>query len=334
MSENNLPLTTEMRLREKTGEEATVKDLPVSVMQALYHEITGRTETLERVFNDDYVFSHEDIIQGVLRLVQATQQYNVNAADAQFTIKFTSGERQTFTSLEKFKQIDINRPQVVSSCIVTISFLLATPGVGKFQNYRINFTLRSAAENSKQAINWGIHPYASDFCAKLEIEYVDFIIAQSIVAVFDTWLATLEKTIIKKQPKWVERIEEDLDLSLAASGFCATLLLSYGILVANFKGQALSSLSTVGLLYGSISAAVIVAVALKIFSSSYGYWMWPSGMFPFISITRGDKQYIDKVLTKDAGVYKNARRAMASVIIGIVSSLIAGFIATYFGLTG
>jgi hypothetical protein len=48
MTNSKLPLTTEMRIREKSGEEATMENLPVSVMQALYHEITGRTETIDK----------------------------------------------------------------------------------------------------------------------------------------------------------------------------------------------------------------------------------------------------------------------------------------------
>jgi hypothetical protein len=66
-----VPLTTEMRLREHSGDEATLHDVPVSVMQALYHELTGRTETLSRAFKDNYIFAQSDIISLAEKMLQS-----------------------------------------------------------------------------------------------------------------------------------------------------------------------------------------------------------------------------------------------------------------------
>jgi len=118
----SLPLTTEMRLQEQSGDEATIRNLPVSVMQALYHQITGRTETIHRDYSNDYKFFHDDVIQLVHKILQSIQQYNITGADAQFSVKYVTGEKQTFTSLEKFQQIDLTRAEKTEICEITIRF--------------------------------------------------------------------------------------------------------------------------------------------------------------------------------------------------------------------
>jgi hypothetical protein len=285
MIEQNLPLTTEMRLRDKAGDEATVQDLPVSVMQALYHEITGRTETLERTFSADYIFRQNDIIQVVYRLLQATQQYNVTGADAQFTVKFTSGEKQTFSSFEKFKQMDTTKATVATECLVSISFLLATPGVGKYQNYRINILLRSVARDAQSSIVWGLHGYREESC-KIDIEYVDFVVAETLASVFENWLQTVDKASIAKAPNWFTQIEDGLDAASAAIGFSATLAISFGISSLTFSPIFETRIGLVGFLFASLCLATIAATSLFIFCRSFVYQMWPRGKFPFLLMNR------------------------------------------------
>jgi hypothetical protein len=49
-------------------------------------------------------------------------------------------------------------------------------------------------------------------------------------------------------------------------------------------------------------------------------------------ITKDDQQFYDKVLNKDAKVFRFWRRMTGSIVAGVFSSFVAGLILSYFGL--
>jgi hypothetical protein len=330
VAEHDIPLTTEFRLREKAGDEATLKNLPVSVMQALYHEITGRTEVLEKSFYEDFLFHHEEIIQCVYRLLQATEQYNITAADAQFAIKFSSGEKQSFSSLEKFKQIDHARAQFTANCVLTVSFLLTTPGTRTYQNYRISVELSSVAENSSfdpksRGVLEGGHRATT-----IKIEYVDFIVAQTLIAIFEVWLGTLDRAKITKEPKLLREIDPDF---VSWLGFCSTSLIGFGVFANVFESYPKTNLAFLGFVYASISVAILVAVILDRVSSSIRNKMSRRGRFSFLLITKGDTQIYERVTKQDSKYFEFWQRVFGSIAVGIFSTFVVGLITTYLGLT-
>jgi hypothetical protein len=268
----------------------------------------------------------------VHRIVQATQQYNVSGADAQFVLKYDSGERQTFTSLEKFKQVDHSAPHRVVECNVSISFLLATPGVGKYQNYRINIKLYGAAVTSTNFIR-GYHSYDDNSPTQFSIEYVDYVVAQSMISVFESWLGTVEKLKIKRPPRWIENLDSEFHNLMAILGFTATLAISFGAFVHQFRESLTTSVGVLGFAYLSLCISVIVGFVLYVFTESFVYAMWPQGNYPFIVITKGDQRVLDEILVKELNRFKFWRRVFASTLSGTLVALLGGMIASYLGIT-
>jgi len=330
-NQSDLNLTTELRLRAKSGDETHVQDLPVSVMQALYHEITGRTETLERRFDGDYIFDHEEVSQLVQKFLQAIQQYNITGTDAQFTIKYVGGEKQTFSSLEKFLQLDSSKAEKVFSCEFIISFLLATPGLAKYQNYRIKILLRSWwLQADKKNLNWGIS--GNDVSAVLGIEYVDYVVSQVLISVFENWLSSLRRQEIKRTPKTIEKLDEFFQLGFSAVTCCATLLLSFGLFAIGVFGTPHDNIRILGAVYISLSLAMLLGSFSYGLAQSILYRMWPHGKFPYIVFNKGDERNFKLSVERRSSEYKFWRNLAIGAVGAILSSLIGGLVTTIIGL--
>lgn len=161
----------DVTLTSERGDSATLHDLPVSVMQALYHEVTGKTETIKQNFSWDYTADDEDIIRLCERIVQCIEQYDFKAGDINFSIKHHDGETINCSSIEKFKQYDKSRTEPTSEIIVSIFFLISNPQYARYQNYRIDVTLSSyVLLKDTRNLRWGSPERSS---AVFQIEYVD-----------------------------------------------------------------------------------------------------------------------------------------------------------------
>lgn len=77
--------------------------VPVAAYQAIYHKLTGKTETINRKYAGSFLIDAPAIESIYYKLDQTIQQYNVQAANFEITISDFDGANYRFTSFEKFQ---------------------------------------------------------------------------------------------------------------------------------------------------------------------------------------------------------------------------------------
>lgn len=107
------PLDTELTLRTETGEEAQLYNLPAPVMQALYHQLTGKTEKLTRGYNGHYVLRIGDIKNLIEKLGQTLQQFNYKATSTSLTVFHHEREKLTLARWRNFYNTTQPKPNLL-----------------------------------------------------------------------------------------------------------------------------------------------------------------------------------------------------------------------------
>lgn len=324
------PLSTELRLQHSTGDEANIRNVPVAIMQALYHEITGRIESIEKRYEDSYIFRPEDIINLSEKLIQNTQQYNVSGIDIKIEVKFSTSEKQSFSSLERFRMMDIARKENSSSCIIIFSFLISTPGHGQYQNYKAILELNSyILRKGYSNLNYGL--LGHDESINVKVEYVDYVVAQNMLYIIDNWISNLETINIKRPPKWLDELDEVGDPVFGSIGFAACMLIMFGLFINS--SIEINSINIVGFIYLSITLSVFIGSISLVFGRIAQYKIWLRGRYPYLILTKGDEQNYDKFNLERNQKLGKWKAACIAFAVAIVTGVISGAILSYLGIS-
>ncbi|MEX6505283.1 hypothetical protein [Jiella sp. M17.18] len=80
------PLSSHLTLTAEGGESTEISDLPVPIMQALYYQITGKKEKIEKSFRDDFIIEKHSISDLMLKIEQTVEQFSLTSSNFSSTI--------------------------------------------------------------------------------------------------------------------------------------------------------------------------------------------------------------------------------------------------------
>ena len=169
--------------------------LPVAVMQVLYHEITGKTETLSKSFKKPSKVTKNDIEQLSIKLHQVCGQFSVIGENCTYTVGHVNSMTQKFSSLEKFNQYDESIPFAIDNITVEFSALIEVPATKKHYQYKVEVVIELYELKNKDDIQ--IPDFILSFLdfesMRISIEYVDYVVARTFLATAEEWVEGLEK---------------------------------------------------------------------------------------------------------------------------------------------
>jgi hypothetical protein len=180
---------------------------------------------------------------------------------------------------------------------------------------------------------WGKHGGSDDDkVASFSIEYVDYVVARTMLAVFEDWLKSVEKLVLRKRPAWIEEFDDTIGVGFAVFGFSAAMLLMFGLISIWWFPKNPSSLQIVGLCFASLCASLIAGAASYLAANSFTFRMWPHGYFPYLLLNKGDQANLDAFNASRSKYIGRWRTACIAIMGGVISSLIAGAITSYIGI--
>jgi hypothetical protein len=176
-----------------------IENVPVSVMQALYHEITGKTENLIKLFSGSRVVRKSDIEQLCIKFRQISEQFHIVGAGGKFTVHHNDGMVNSFSSLQKFLEYDENYPTAIESVVVEFSVLIKNPINNRHYEYKIELTCRSIDMLDKALQRAQFYEeFWEENSIYVKIEYVDYVVARTFMSAVEEWEKGLEK--VKTSP--------------------------------------------------------------------------------------------------------------------------------------
>lgn len=145
-------------VRVGTGSKAA--SLGLQQVQQIFHEITGKTDTLSKRYQVNFKIDADDLVQLHERLRQAVEQYNVKAHNCSVTVHFIDDNRQQFQSFESFRLMSASSTACVESVHIKYDLLIIPTLTQALQTFelQIQLTSRVAAERRIEDSLDAYHP--------------------------------------------------------------------------------------------------------------------------------------------------------------------------------
>lgn len=183
--------------------DGEVAALPASmqVYQAIYNEITGKTELLSGSCSNYLTIEMGDLFQLKNLLDQFLEQYEVSAFNSSITVFHTKANKERFSSFERLNTYNISTTSPIERINIELNLLITPPKLSKPQSYKVSLNIISGAailgktankipeEMSKLLLMRAVQEKAIEY----EIEYVDYIIARSMSDLIKDWVTTIKE---------------------------------------------------------------------------------------------------------------------------------------------
>lgn len=329
MGENSLVVTTDGELAE----------VPVSmqVYQAIYNDITGKTEKITDTYDTYYSIALNEIVNLEKRLQQFCEQYHIKGANTSITIFHTKGSRERFSSFERLNTYNAANTVPVERINIELNFLIVLPKINKPQNYKVKIMLMSGVAiidkhdeglPKELPINVVMRAIQKDTAA-IEIEYVDYIVARGISDLFKEWIKSLPETPADKAIAWWQSKSHTVRM------FISTIFLLVAVYFSTSNVESFlppTESDTAGLarylIYSFASVFLVYGIgnyigrrierAIDVIS--------PNG-FSVIQINAGDQKLINKYNNKKS---KSKWRVIKELLVALLVSICSFLLASYF----
>ena len=139
-------LVTQQHLDSQGANHAiTLGELPNSALQAIYHAVTGKTESMSRDLYENVVVRFHDIKNIVSQIVDQLKIHK-NICDPTITIvtKYDNEKSVTHSSWERFEKLQENHSDVTSEITIKIETVIKIPNTVSDQRITINLNIDSA----------------------------------------------------------------------------------------------------------------------------------------------------------------------------------------------
>ncbi len=167
-----------------------------------------------------------------------------------------------------------------------MSFLIAAPIAGEYQNYDVQVTFNSYVHRKSDRFAMYSHlgkRREDEHAISVSIDYIDYVIARSFKSTIDEWVDSLEKLDIFSLPLWLR------NFSYSGRDYCG-LVASLGVVFSCY--YAFAAAATVSLL--------IILTLLSVWAIAFLLWRDLSefsidilggyGTFPFVLLNKGDRR--------------------------------------------
>jgi hypothetical protein len=214
-----------------------LEKVPVAAFQALYHQLTRKTEELEKSYNQTVkldILSIQDLHH---HFQQTVSQYNIQASDAEVVLGLSNGEIHRISSVEKFTAINWSSFTSSSTSVsIRYSFLIVNPN-GSMTSELVAqpFSLTVIMERRAPQFRFGqldfvpTHDYTNgDHPTRLgcrsKISYSDVAVGRTIQVLVDDWVnrwAHDDRNAMTA--KTIERLKENGFPVVVGAVLCALL---------------------------------------------------------------------------------------------------------------
>lgn len=204
----------------------------MQVYQDIYNHITGKTEQIQKIYKNPFLVEFSDIEQLDLKIKQIFEQWHVKTSNCQITLYLEKDQKETFSSLERFKVFNQGTPCITESLLMQYQFMVVPPLTGRAQNYIVTIKLTSRITTLKKLRDeFPIGAPAmflsmiSARTAEIKIEFVDYVVARTILSVFDEWAGALSCSTGSEFIKHAKRVSHFIPI--AFEGITSILVFIY-----------------------------------------------------------------------------------------------------------
>lgn len=317
------------------GDRVPIDKLPTTALQAIYHAVTGKTESMTKQLTGSVIIERKDVqnLHGML-LDQLGQYQAVCDPTVTIVTKYDNDKSVTYSSWERFQALQVHHLDVTSEILIKIEVVLRLPSTPIDQRLVISIVLDSAlpiirkmGANGEEVEAFGFFLFIrKDWqTVKLSIDFVDFLVARAFSGVVEEWFDKLAPT-----PK-----SSLNNLILTSSDTIASFLresprVGMAVFVASFvifKGSQRFSITEI--LYG-LSLALfiwsILAVASSALMRSIRRRTVKNIVPTVIILTDGDERAYNEIKSARSSAGMTIGYVFLAAIFNILLNIISSYI--------
>ncbi len=312
-----------------------IEQLPKTALQAIYHAVTGKTESLTKSLSGNVIVKSEDIDQLFLMIVDQTNHYSLKFNPTVTVVVKCENEKSiVYSSWEKYQALRVSNHDVTSQVSIKFEFVMRLPNTELDQRFTINVSIDSALPVfSSEAFQERLDPGFGAFfilnnpwrTIEISIDFVDFLVAKIFCGVVEEWFSRLQKST---QPKFNEIMLNNFSTISSTMGQfgrigMATFLLSYALLM---DVQSINLWSTIvavaiGLLIWS-SIIILDNKVTKVVFSRISRNIIPT----VVLLNESDRTSYDKLLARRNSAFNTVVAIAASGLFAVSMNILASYI--------
>lgn len=329
-------MTSEIIERNEGGENHVVNigdnaSVSMKLVQSIYNEITGKTETLSKVFRDNHEIEFIDIKQLHTKICQLYEQYNVVSKNCSITVYHVNDCKEQFSSFERFEFYDSSNTNPSENIRLEYNFLIILPETKKAQPYKITIDLHSRVALRKKAE--GEHGIARQIIrliasktGNIEIDYVDYTVARNFMITIDQWYKSVNKNKSSNIVGYLQDKSSHFQFIFKVlTSLIVTSTIFYNRESFIQENSSIDTLFSAGLV--SFSAIYLSGIIAAKFGNSCEQAIDSHQAISGLILNRGDKIALDDFKQANR---KSKIKALLSItgviIVNIFSTLIIGFL--------
>lgn len=171
------------------------QSMPIKLYQAVYHQITGRTEQIRKRYSENLLIEFGELEQLHHKIMQLCDVHRVVASNEIISVFHEKERKEQFTSFERFKSYNSNSSSPTLTVVLKYNFSIVPAGVDKPQEYVVSVRLMSRVATIKEFENEAppfmrgrIMGIVSSNTAEVTVDYVDYVVARGFLEAFDEWI--------------------------------------------------------------------------------------------------------------------------------------------------
>ncbi|WBY09559.1 hypothetical protein PIB19_09810 [Sphingomonas sp. 7/4-4] len=162
-----------------------IENVPVAAFQAIYHNLTKKTEVLDRNFETKFQIDVAAIQDFHYHFQQLVSQYQVKASRSAVVVALSNGEVHKLSSVEMFSSVNWSSKMARCSHVsLEYDFLIMLPSDGvasdTAQRFKVSISTDRVPVRNSFIVVGPIHKFPTQFWLKSSIEYSDISVARSI----------------------------------------------------------------------------------------------------------------------------------------------------------
>ncbi|MBW8307947.1 MAG: hypothetical protein K0M56_00015 [Kaistella sp.] len=312
------------------GESSNAKAISLQTLQGIYNELTGKSEEVGKSYTKPIQVNFSDVEQLNHKISQACEQYNVVSSICTVTVYYIDDTRDRFSSFDRFRLHNTGCTSPVESILLKYNFLVLLPKTKQPQTYSISIRLASrvAVMRRMQGDFYGPPPQIfrmmGNRTAVVEVEYVDYMVARTLLNVVDEWFKGVPTASELKWLNWLRyRSHHVPRLAKFFTGVIVGLIMI--ALFPTFIPSGSTDLLKYGLfsawaMLGAFTAYKLAGFFSVLIENSIDEWTELS----YVSITKGDELEIKKAQGKNRfAVTKGVIGFFLTVSISVVTKIIS-----------
>ena len=312
------------------GESSNARTVSIQTLQAIYNELTGKSEKVGKSYSKPIQVKFSDLEQLDHKISQACEQYNIVSENCSITIYYVDDTRDRFSSFDRFRLHNNGCTSPVESILLKYNFLILLPKTKQSQPYNITIRLASrvAVMRRMEGEFYGSPPQIfrlmGNRTAVVEVEYIDYMVARNLLNIVDEWFKVIPAAIERKWLNWLRYRSHQIP---RFARFITGVIV--GLVVINLLPRYVPSDSIDLLSYGLFTAwamlGVFVAYRMAGFfaalvEDAIDEWTEVS----YINITRGDEIEISKAQSKNKyAIIKGVCGFLLAILTSIATKIIA-----------